>query len=373
MTCVQNGLDLDKPLVTEGYVVSEKGGKLKLQPVTLPAMTPTMVQVKVLMTGLCYTDVHMRDNDVGTTDYPIVLGHEGIAEVTHLGSAVRDLKVGDKVAVGWMRDSCRTCRWCQVGRENICEKGYQGLYLSTSSGKFGASPLQYNLHGGCFARYQRIEEKFAIKVPDNLPAEMACPLVCGGGTVFEPLCDFATPGSNVGVMGIGGLGTAAVKLARMRGCVVWALSGSPSKKEGVLAAGAHKFVNMKSDEDRKSAMGKLDLIIDTTPRNTNVVSELPLLSTNGTFCKVGLVPKVDNVMSVPWGMLVGFQRRIGGSIVCGTKRTIDMMNQVVENMDFMKDTDIWKTEHIPMEQVNEAMEQLESHTNKGYRYILHWE
>ncbi|CAN8062099.1 unnamed protein product [Agarophyton chilense] len=370
---VQDVNQTQKPLLTEGYVVNERGAKLTLQPVTLPPMAPTMVQVKILMSGLCHTDIHMRDNDTASSDYPLVLGHEGIGRVTHVGRSVRHLKVGDTVAISWIRDSCGTCPACCCGRENICEQGYQGLFLSSAAGIWGASPKQYNLHGGCFVRYQRIEEHFAIKISNGLPPDIACPLVCGGGTVFEPLCDYATPGSHVGIVGIGGLGTAAVKLARIRGCVVWALSGTASKKDGILGAGAHHFVHMKDEEDVKNAAGKLDLIIDTTPANMKVAPLLELLRMGGTLCKVGLPPSTDCTYSGDLGDLIFQQKKIAGSVVTGTRRFREMMQLVEANMKFMKDTEIWKTEHWRMTRVNEAMDEIENGTNRGYRFVLHWD
>lgn len=358
---------------TEGYVVSKKGGKLQLQQVTLPPMTATMVQVKIQMVGLCHTDIHMRDNDMGISDYPMLLGHEGVGVVTHLGSAVRTLSIGDTVGIGWIRDSCGGCPRCKEGRENLCKNGYQAIYLSSSAGPIGKSPLKYNLHGGCFARYQRIEERFAVKIPEGIPPEMASPLLCGGATVFEPLCDYVTPGAHVGVLGIGGLGTAAVKLARLRGCVVWAISGTPSKKDGIIEAGAHYFVDLNDKEARTKASGRLDLIIDTTPVNPAVDALLELLALNGTFCKVGVPLSTNCTYCGDWRNLIFFQRKLVGSGSCGTKRLDEMMELVAANSDFMKDSDGWKTENLPMSKVNEAMDLLQKRKNEAYRYVLEWE
>ncbi|KAI0564204.1 alcohol dehydrogenase [Gracilaria domingensis] len=369
---VIHGEDLG-PLITEGYVVNKKGGKLTLQEVTLPPMSATMVQVKIDMVGLCHSDVHMRDNDFAISNYPLLVGHEGVGTITEIGSRVKNMKVGDTVGIGWMRDSCTYCMYCTEGRENICEKGYQGLFLSEGAGMFGSSPLEYNLHGGCFARYQRIEERFAIKMPNGISPELFCPLVCAGATVYEPLCDYASIGKNVGVMGIGGLGTCAIKLARLRGCFVWALSRSKSKREGAIAAGAHHFIDMKNEEENTKALGKLDLIIDTTPSNTQVMSYLQFLRINGTFCKLGVPQATDSGFSVDWRPIIFLQRRVVGSGVCGTKRTAEMLNLVAANLKFMQDTDAWKSERIPMSKVNEAMDELQHGTNRAYRYIMEWD
>lgn len=213
------------PLLTQAYVCKEKGAKLELQDITLPALAATQVQVSELHCcflfsvlcmlcihipspnttiilrsptlqldlthcGLCHTDIHMRDNDWGISNYPLVLGHEGVGIVTKLGSSVKNLELGDRVGITWIRDSCHGCDPCLAGRENICEKGYQGLYLGSGAGCWGKNP--HNEHGGCFSKVMRIEEKFAIKLPEGLPSEVACPFICGGGTSREmrAFCSF---------------------------------------------------------------------------------------------------------------------------------------------------------------------------------------
>jgi D-arabinose 1-dehydrogenase-like Zn-dependent alcohol dehydrogenase len=144
-----------------------------------------------------------------------VLGHEGIGKVRKVGSSVRNLVVGDLVGVTWARDSCLACNACRCGRENICEKGYQGTYLGPSAGPWGADP--HNETGGCFAQVMRIEERFAIKIPSGLPPDDVCQLICGGGTVFEAAGDNVQSGTRVAVASIGGLGTAAIKFAKCYG------------------------------------------------------------------------------------------------------------------------------------------------------------
>jgi uncharacterized zinc-type alcohol dehydrogenase-like protein len=208
-------------LTTQAWVCPEEGAKLVVKDIVLPPLTASQVEVDMEKCGLCHTDIHMRDNDWGVSNYPVVLGHEGIGKVRKVGDNVKKLKVGDIVGITWIRDSCGSCKYCFCGRENICLKGYQGLYLGNNAGCWGK--VAFNEHGGCFSKVMRIEERFAIKVPDQLPAECACPLMCGGGTVYEPICDYVIPGqTNVGVIGIGGLGTAALKLAKLHGGLVTA-------------------------------------------------------------------------------------------------------------------------------------------------------
>lgn len=364
--------DPNGPLKTEGYVCPSKGSDFKLQTVILPSLTPTMIQADIQMIGLCHTDIHMRDNDWGISDFPLLAGHEAVAIVTVIGACVRTLKVGDRVALAWIRDSCRACDGCLAGRENICEDGYQGTYLGKSSGVWGNSPLAYNLHGGCFVRTQRMEERFAVKIPDSIPSEMVCPLLCGGGTVYEPLCDYSGPGVVVGIVGIGGLGTAAIKLAKLRGCIVYALSGTESKKEGALAAGADFFVWLSDKEQVKAIQCKMNLVLDTTPANLDIGPLLNLVKFGGTMCRVGIPPGSDQVFTDNTIPLVFTQRKVAGSVVIGTKRMKEMLDLIAANLDFVKDTDVWKTEELPISKLNEGMKNLLNRTNKGYRYVLKW-
>jgi D-arabinose 1-dehydrogenase-like Zn-dependent alcohol dehydrogenase len=258
----------DKPLVTDAYGVKEVHGKVEPMRITLPPLTSTQVQLEMTHCGLCHTDIHMIHNDWGISDFPIVPGHEGVGKVVALGSNVRGLALGDLVGVGWIRDSCGHCDYCGVGRENYCQEGYKGTYLGVSAAD-GLWGKKGNELFGCWSRIMRIEEKaraalkcstpatarprarlpaparqltsrapthafrlraraahaigcdqFAFKLPPNVAPEVAGPLMCAGGTVFEPIVQYVTSGTLVGVGAIGGLGTLAVKLCKLYGATV---------------------------------------------------------------------------------------------------------------------------------------------------------
>lgn len=343
-----------------------------LQKVTLPPLQPTQVEVKVLMVGLCHTDVHMRDNDWGTADFPLLTGHEAVCIVTKLGSAVTAPALNSRVAIGWVRDSCSTCSGCAVGRENLCQEGYQGTYLGASSGIWGGSPLRYNEVGGCFARVQRIEARFAIPIPDNVPSEVVCPLICGGGTVYEPIVEYGFPGAVVAVSSIGGLGTAAIKLAKLRGCRVVAISSTPAKEDAAVAAGAESFVCVEDEAAMKAIKGTCDMVLETSPANADIKRYMACLKIGGTFVRVGIPSKEDQAFEYDFIPLIFMQQRVCGSVVTGTKRMREMLELVSENLESMIDGDMWKTENLKMERVNEAMDLLMKRKNKGYRYVLEW-
>jgi len=345
------------------------GAPLELKTITLPPLKETQVQVDIEMCGLCHTDIHMQDNDWGISNYPMVPGHEGVGFVSVVGSAVHHLKVGDRVGIAWMRDSCNDCGNCKVGRENICLKGYQGTFLSSNAGCWGKENCS---ELGCFSKVVHVEEKFAFKIPDIMPSPMAASLLCGGGTVWEPVCDYVTPGSKVGVISIGGLGTTAIKLAHIVGGDVVAFSSSANKEAAVREIGATGFVVTSDKEAMAAATGTLDVIIDTCPANSDVASLMDLLKFNGTYVRVGIPPAADQSFSYKWIPLIFTQKKIAGSIVTGSERSNSLFSTAAAHWDLMKESDDWKVEVVPFEEINEAMHKLKSRTNKGYRYILKW-
>ncbi|KNC74293.1 hypothetical protein SARC_13156 [Sphaeroforma arctica JP610] len=263
--------------VTQAWVVPSKGAALELQTIVMQDMTPTQVQVDVKFVGLCGTDLHMRDNDWGITQYPMVMGHEGVGVVTHIGERVNGLKVGDHIGIGWIRDSCGSCRSCMMGKDNLCEKGYQGTYLASGAGCWGKDDASMK---GCFAKQMRIEEKFAFKLEESMNLERVAPLMCGGITVWEPIVDYVKPGTHVGVRSLGGLGN---------------LKHKHKKEEQAREWGAKHFVATESEEEMKSTAGSLDLILDTclyAPENGDMSPWIDLLCFGGTYCRLGL-PEVS--------------------------------------------------------------------------------
>lgn len=360
------------PLVTQAYVVREKGAALVLEDITLPPLKSTQVELDVTHCGLCHTDIHMRDNDWGVSDYPMVPGHEGIGVVRKLGSACRTLAIGDVVGITWIRDSCLACDACLAGRENICVEGYQGTFLGPSAGCWGKDPSHE--FGGCFSKVMRLEERFAIKLPEKLPPEVACPLICGGGTVFEAVVDYVQCGTRVAVASIGGLGTAAIKFAKSFGGHVTALSRSEGKREGCLMEGADEFYACLGNADKmKELAGKFDVIIDTSPANADVGPYMDMLKFNGTYCRVG-IPVASNMdFKYAYIPLIFTQKKIAGSIVTGTRRMKRMLQLASDELlKYQQDPDVWKTEVVDFSKVNEVMDELVAGSKSTYRYILKW-
>jgi uncharacterized zinc-type alcohol dehydrogenase-like protein len=221
----------------------------------------------------------------------------------------------------------------------------------------------------------RIEERFAIKLPKNLPPEVACPLICGGGTVFEVIVDYVSSGTRVAVASIGGLGTAAIRFSKLFGGHVTALSRGDAKREKCLGAGADAFEGCLGDADAMNALGgKFDLIIDTSPINADLGPYMAMLKFNGTYCRVGVPAAADTSFNFAYIPLIFTQKKIAGSIVTGTTRMKRMLQLASDEIDtFAKDKDDWCTEIVPFSEVNETMDKLASGMNdKTYRYLFKW-
>ena len=327
------------------YAVKEPKGKLVPFSYESAELSPESIDIKVSYCGLCHSDLSMMNNDWGMTQYPIVPGHEIIGEIVALGNAVKNLKVGDKVGLGWMSSSCMSCSQCMSGDHNLC-----GNSEGTIIGR----------HGG-FAEYVRSHWSWAIPIPEGMDLSKAGPLLCGGITVFSPIfLSNLKPTDSVGVIGIGGLGHLAIKFLKHWGCDVIAFSSNPSKKDEILSMGANKVINSKDSEELKSVTGKLKFILNTTNVSLDWDSYLTALSPKGKLHTVGAVLEP---MEIPAFSLIMGDKSVGGSPI-GSPEIIRIM------LDFCNRHNIYpNVEEFPMEEVNEAIEHLEQGKAR-YRIVL---
>ncbi len=345
---------------TKAWVCPEKGAKLELQEIELEALQAHEVQVEITHCGLCHTDIHMRDNDWGVSNYPLVAGHEGIGKVVAVGDRVKTLKVGDRVGIGWIRDSCGSCGNCLAGHDNLCKTGYKGTFLGESAGMWGEKGNEIN---GCFAKMINIAEKFAFKIPDSISSAEAAPLLCAGITVWEPIAEYVKPNTKVGIVALGGLGHMAVKFALAVGAEVWALSSSADKADRAKSLGAHHFVNTKDAKEMEKIAGQLDVILDTCPAALDINPLMNSLSLGGTYCKIGIPSTEFTYGYIP---LIFTQKKIAGSIVSGSLRTNEMLG--LASHHGIK----CEVEEVPFDKINEAMSTLSEGKNKTFRMVLKW-
>ncbi|KAK7366892.1 hypothetical protein VNO80_08895 [Phaseolus coccineus] len=312
------------------------------------------VAFKVLYCGICHSDLHMAKNEWGFSTYPLVPGHEVVGVVTQVGSKVEKFKVGDRVGVGCLVDSCRTCQNCSEDLENYCPQ-----YTLTYSAKYKDGTITY----GGYSDSMVTDEHFVVRIPDGLPLDAAAPLLCAGITVYSPLRYFALdkPGLHVGVVGLGGLGHMAVKFAKAFGAKVTVISTSPHKKEEAIQhLGADSFLISRDQDEMQAANGTLDGIIDTVSAFHPLLPLIGLLKSHGKLVMVGAPEKPLELPVFP--LLVG-RKIVAGSGIGGMKETQEMMDFAAEH-NVKPDIEI-----IPIDYVNTAMERLLKADVK-YRFVI---
>jgi uncharacterized zinc-type alcohol dehydrogenase-like protein len=319
---------------------------------------PDDVAIAIKFAGVCHSDLHVVKNDMGGTRYPIVPGHEIAGVVTAVGADVTRFKVGDRVGVGCMVDSCRTCAACREGEEQYCVPGMTQTYGSRDAK--GAEVGQTITQGG-YSDAIVVDQAFVLRIPDNLPLDAAAPLLCAGITTWSPLKTWKVgPGSKVAVVGLGGLGHMAVKLAAALGAEVTVLSTSDRKKADAERMGARHFL-INSDKDAmKAANEKFDLIINTVSATHEIASHVGLLARDGTMVMLGLTTEGLPVFALP---LLMRRRRIAGSLIGGIRETQEML-------DFCAEHGIaCDIELIAPDRINEAYERMEK-SDVRYRFVL---
>jgi uncharacterized zinc-type alcohol dehydrogenase-like protein len=311
------------------------------------------VQIKIAYCGICHSDLHMARNEWGGTIYPIVPGHEIVGEVTAVGSNVSRFKLGDRVGVGCMVDSCRTCGSCMDGLEQYCETGNTGTY--------NAPDADFGVTYGGYASDIVVDENYVLRIPDNLDLAKAAPLLCAGITTYSPLRHWSVgPGTKVGIVGLGGLGHMGVKLARAMGARVTMITQSPSKAADATRLGAHQVIVSSDSEQMQSAALSLDLIIDCVSADHPFDTYLGLLRRDGALVMVGAPEKP---LSVHAFSLVPKRRSVAGSHIGGIRETQEML-------DFCATHGIGaEIEVIGADRVNEAFERMLKSDVK-YRFVI---
>ncbi|KAK9320195.1 chaperonin 10-like protein [Lipomyces orientalis] len=257
------------------------------------------VEVKILFCGICHSDIHHVRNDWGTEVYPLVPGHEIIGKVSRVGVDVTKFKVGDSVGIGCMVDSCQTCGACKHDQEQYCASNT--LTYGKVDHRDGS-----RTYGG-YAETIVVTEKFVLSVPEGLDLAGAAPLLCAGITTYSPLRRWGVgPGKKVGVVGLGGLGHMALKLAKAMGADVALFSRSQGKAEDAKRLGADYLLISTDPKQMEAVAGQFDLIIDTVPYNHDVNPYISTLTPEGSIVLVGyLGPLEPTVNSAPPGSLIG--------------------------------------------------------------------
>ena len=311
--------------------------KEKLQPFQyeLPDLSDEQVDIKIEYCGVCHSDLSMINNEWGRSKYPLVPGHEIVGTIINAGKAVKNLKVGDKVGLGWNSASCMHCFQCMDGSHHLCGNAEETIVKR---------------HGG-FADNVRAHWSWAIPLPEGIDMAKAGPLLCGGITVFNPIILAGVkPTDKVGVIGIGGLGHMALKFLKNWGCEVTAFSSNLAKEKQILEMGAHQVVNSRSKTELAKIRGQLNFILNTTNVTLDWNAYISCLAPKGKFHNVG---GVLEPMAIAGFSLIGGEKSVSGSPLGSPALTRTML-------DFCVRHNIYPTvEEFPMEKVNEALEHLE--------------
>lgn len=329
----------------KAYAANSQGEKLQPIEYDPGPLRDEQVEIKVSHCGLCHSDLSMLNNDWGRTFFPFVPGHEVAGTITAMGARAQGLKIGQRVGLGWVSESCMACPQCLAGDQNLCADKEETIIK-----RFGG-----------FAERVRCHWMWAIPLPQKMETAKAGPLFCGGITVFNPLPQFGVkPTDHVGVIGIGGLGHMALQFLNKWGCQVYAFTSSDSKREEAMNLGAHQVVNSKDPQQIRRIAGSLDFIISTVNVPLDWAAIIGTLKPKGRLHFSGAVVAP---LDIPPAFLIGGQTSLSASPVGGPLATAKML-------EFCARHDIAPvTENFPMSRINDAFDHLRSGKAR-YRIVL---
>lgn len=339
---------------TKAYAVLKE--KEPLQPFQIERREagPFDVEIDIHFCGVCHSDIHQARNEWDGAVYPMVPGHEIAGKVIRVGKDVKKFKVGDTVGVGCFVDSCRTCDMCKQSLQQYCP--HQICFTYNGTEKDGKTPT----FGGYSTKIV-VDENYVLKIPASIPLDKAAPLLCAGITTYSPLRHWKIKkGDKVAVVGLGGLGHMAVKLAAAMGAEVTVLSTSDRKKADAMRLGATHFVNTKEPGVFEKYKSHFDFMINTASGDIHIDEYVQLLKYDCTMVLLG-VPEIPYKMDA--FSLIGNRRHIAGSLIGGIKETQEMLDFCAEHQVA---ADI---ELIPIQKINEAYDR----TVKGdvrYRFVI---
>jgi uncharacterized zinc-type alcohol dehydrogenase-like protein len=312
------------------------------------------VVIDILFCGVCHSDVHQARDEWGGGIFPMVPGHEIVGRVSRVGGAVKKVKVGDLAGVGCLVDSCRTCASCRRGLEQFCQKGAAFTYNGTEMDR--TTPT----YGG-YSTQVVVAESFVLNIPAGLDPAAAAPLLCAGITTYSPLRQWnVKAGDHVGVVGLGGLGHMAVKLAASLGAEVTMLSTSAAKEADARRLGAHGFAVTRDDKTFEKLAGHFDFLLDTISAPHDYNKHLGLLRVGGAMVLVGAPPQPTPVSAFA---LIGGNKRLAGSLIGGIAETQEMLDYCGERK-IVSDVEI-----IPIQKINEAYDRM-LRSDVRYRFVI---
>ena len=315
---------------------------------------PKDVQIAIEYCGVCHTDIHQSKNDWGASNYPVVPGHEIVGKVNALGSEIKHLKIGQRVAVGCFVDSCHTCTSCNADLEQYCLNGFTATYNSATKDPGGFT------YGG-YSKSIVVDKHFVLTLPDGLDPAGAAPLLCAGITTYSPLRQWGIgPGKTVGIIGLGGLGHMGVKLSHAMGAKTVMITTSKNKAADAMKLGAHEVLISTDAMAMQVMTNQFDFLLNTIPVPHDFNHYMPLLKVDGTMCIVGSVGPTADLNTGP---LIFGRKSVAGSLVGGIKETQEML-EFCANHNIVSEIEL-----IKMDEINQAYERMLKSDVK-YRFVI---
>lgn len=338
------------------YAVTD--AKTPFAPLTIERRAPKGpdVQIEILFSGVCHSDLHTARSEWPGTVYPCIPGHEIVGRVTAVGSEVKGFKVGDLAAVGCMVDSCGTCPSCRQSLEQYCDASPTFTYNSPD--KHLPGKMTY----GGYSKGIVVDERFVLHVSDKLDLAATAPLLCAGITTYSPLRHWNVgKGQKVGIVGLGGLGHMGLKFAHAFGAHTVLFTTSPGKAADAKRLGADDVVISKNADEMAKHAGSFDFILNTVAASHDLDQFTGLLKRDGTLCLVG-VPEHPHPSPGVFNLI--FKRRaIAGSLIGGIKETQEMLDFCAEH-NIVSDIEV-----IPMQKIEEAYARMLKSDVK-YRFVI---
>ena len=340
-------------LTANAYAAPSADGALVPTTIERRDVGPRDVLIEIKYAGICHSDIHTVRGDWGPQQYPLAPGHEIAGIVTEVGAEVTKHSVGDRVGVGCMVNSCGECVNCKKGEEQYCLKGNVGTY--------GAVDRDGTITQGGYSTQVVVTEDFVVRIPEGIELDAAAPLLCAGITTYSPLRHWgAGPGKKVAIVGLGGLGHMAVKIAHAMGAEVTVLSQSLKKQEDGLKLGADHYYATSDENTFSDLAGSFDLIINTVSASIDISSYLQLLTLDGALVNVGAPAEPLPVNA--FALIMG-RRSFAGSMIGGIRETQEML-------DFCAEHNLGaEIEVIPAEKINEAYERVLA-SDVRYRFVI---
>lgn len=353
-------------ITVNGYAADNRYSRLKPFQFAREPAGADEIELDVLFCGVCHSDIHQVKNEWHNTVYPCLPGHEIVGRVTRVGADVTAHRVGDLVGVGCMIDSCRSCDPCRSGEENYCEG--PNSWLATYNGPMvpaGQAPDGQNHYGrdntfGGYSDRMVVKGDFALKIPAGLDPATAAPILCAGVTTYSPLRHFGVKaGDKVGIVGFGGLGDMAAKLAKAMGADVTIFTRSPDKAAAAAAIGA-RLVPEKDKAAMADLKASFDFILSTIPEKHDVDPFIALLKRDATLCLVGAL---EPLAPIDHSQVAFHRRRIAGSLIGSLAETQEVLDFCAEH-GIGPDIEI-----IPIDTINDAYRKVEK-AEVRFRYVI---